>query len=89
MTTWSMAGDPARSSAPFAATAPRSMAEREARAPPGSPSPRLPPIHSAIGVRAPETMTMSGMFLVDKGLLLGFEDSMKVATSRHAGSFRS
>src|SRR5574342_1024843 len=64
---------PPRSMAPRAATAPRSMAETEARAPPGSPSPRLPPIHSAIGVRAPETMTMSGSVLSDKGLLLAVQ----------------
>src|SRR5262245_27464924 len=70
---------PERSSAAFAATAPRSMAETEARAPPGSPSPRLPPIHSAIGVRAPVRITMSGMPLLDKELLLAFEDPVEIS----------
>src|SRR2546426_46336 len=60
----------ARSIAARAAIAPRSMAETVARAPPGRPSPRLPPIHSAMGVRAPETMTTSVSPLSDKRLLL-------------------
>src|SRR5262249_37235051 len=68
---------PPRSSAAFAATAPRSMAETDASAPPGSPSPRLPPIHSAMGVRAPEMMTMSGRLLLDKEMLLAFEDRVE------------
>src|SRR2546422_429640 len=68
--------------APRAATAPKSIAERDASAPPGWPSPRLPPIHSAIGVRAPETMTMSGRLLVGKGLLLVVEDSIERVGAR-------
>ena len=51
------AGTRERASAPFTATAPRSIADTPASAPPGLPSPRLPPIHSAMGVRAPPTMT--------------------------------
>ena len=51
-----------------AAAAPRSSADRAARAPPFWPSP-LAPIHSAIGVRAPETITTSGSPL-DTGMLL-------------------
>src|SRR5439155_7206328 len=66
-------GIPARSIAARAAAAPRSMAETGARAPPARPSPRLPPTHSAMGVRAPETMTISGSPLLDTGLLLGVE----------------
>src|SRR5262245_64604906 len=61
---------PARSSAPRDATAPSSIALTLARAPPFRPSPRLPPTHSAMGVRAPERITTSGSPLVDKGLLL-------------------
>src|SRR5260221_7428509 len=72
MITWSMlsADTAARSSAARDASAPRSMAETLASAPPFCPSPRLPPTHSAIGVRAPERMTMSGRPLLDKALLL-------------------
>src|SRR2546425_12646537 len=59
--TWSMRSGvmPARSIAARAAMAPSSIADTLASAPPGWPSPRLPPIHSAMGVRAPETMAMS------------------------------
>src|SRR6478672_7886633 len=60
MTCWMSEGwSPARDTAAWAAMAPRSMAETEARAPPGLPSPRLPPIHSVIGVRAPARKTTS------------------------------
>src|SRR5262245_43725111 len=69
----------ARSNAALAATAPRSMAETDARAPPGNPSPRLPPIHSAMGVRAPDTTTISSIRLSDKGLLLMVEDSLEIS----------
>src|SRR6266540_6389895 len=68
---------PPRESAARAATAPRSMAETGARAPPDSPSPRLPPIHSAMGVRAPETITTSGSPLLDTGLLLRIEEMVE------------
>src|SRR5688572_7631608 len=64
MTTCSMrsAGTPVFSSAPFAATAPRSMADTSLSAPPAPPSPRLPPDHSAIGVRAPPSITTRVLF---------------------------
>src|SRR5260221_3046101 len=67
--TWSMSAGamPARSVPARAATGASSIAEADARAPPGSPSPRLPPIHSAIGVRAPETITISGNPLLGTG----------------------
>src|SRR5690349_9534856 len=59
MTTCSMrsAGTPVLTRAPLAATAPSSSAETSLSAPPGSPSPRLPPTHSDIGVRAPPRIT--------------------------------
>src|SRR5437867_2852145 len=77
-------GIPARSIAARAAAAPRSIADTGARAPPGRPSPRLPPIHSAMGVRAPETMTISGSPLLDTGLLLGVEKANQVVACRIA-----
>src|SRR5689334_20373313 len=70
---------PARDSAARDATAPRSIAETDASAPPGRPSPRFPPIHSAIGVRAPERITISGSPLLDTGWLLGFEKTRRAA----------
>src|ERR1051326_1777606 len=84
MTTWSsMPGrTSARSSAARAALAPRSIADTPASAPPFCPSPRLPPTHSAIGVRAPERMTMSGSPLLDKVLLL----ASKVVDEADGGS---
>src|SRR4030095_13344151 len=60
----------ARSSAARAAAAPSSIADRPASAPPFCPSPRLPPTHSAIGVRAPERIATSGSALLGKALLL-------------------
>src|SRR5262245_49674099 len=73
MITCSMSAGPrcARSTAALAAMAPRSIAETLARAPPGLPSPRLPPIHSVIGVRAPARMTTSFLstFILRSALL--------------------
>src|SRR5262244_3056095 len=62
---------PARFTASLAAMAPRSMADTDARAPPGLPSPRLPPIHSVIGVRAPARNTTSfwSTFILRSALL--------------------
>src|SRR5437773_6098321 len=67
----------ARSIAARAATAPRSIADTLASRPPGGPSPRLPPIHSAIGVRAPAMSAISAFPLLDTGLLLGLEKVME------------
>src|SRR5262245_48694075 len=72
---------PARSIAARDATAPRSIAETDASAPPGSPSPRLPPIHSAIGVRAPETITTSASLWAN-GLLLSVKAPLQSAGYR-------
>src|SRR5580765_1538119 len=70
---------PPRVSAAFEATAARSIAESDASAPPGNPSPRFPPIHSAIGVRAPDRITTSGSPLLDTVWLLGFEKVRRAA----------
>src|SRR5580765_4291700 len=72
MMTWSIRPGErsARSSAARAAAAPSSIADTPASAPPFCPSPRLPPTHSAIGVRAPERITTSGSALLGKVLLL-------------------
>src|SRR5262245_26367818 len=61
----------ARSTAALAAIAPRSMAETDARPPPGLPSRRLPPTDSVIGVRAPERKTTSFLstFILRSALL--------------------
>src|SRR5882762_269060 len=57
--------------------APSSIAETVASAPPRCPSPRLPPIHSAIGVRAPETTTISASEGLATGWLLGLTQNLK------------
>src|ERR1041385_5741883 len=79
----------ARSRAARAATAPRSIADTLASAPPFCPSPRLPPTHSAIGVRAPERMTMSGRPLLDKALLLASKVVDEVGSGRRSDGARS
>src|SRR5258705_8431512 len=75
---------PARSIAARDAIAPRSIAETDASAPPGSPSPRLPPIHSAIGVRAPETITTSGSLWAN-ALLLSVKAPLQSTGYRRRG----
>ena len=88
MITWSMRSGvmPARSMAARAATAPSSIADRLASAPPGCPSPRLPPIHSAMGVRAPETITMSGVDVATTMRSIAAASSPAASRARRAAS---